>query len=186
MLFAIRETPNESLGISPFEMLFGRKVRGPLRLVKDKLLNTSSQNYNGHQIYKLITVTKYLDHLKSTLLEVRAFARNNLKHAQQTMKATYDKTSARTFQEGDKVLAFIPVPGSPLRAKYHGPYEVVKKVGETTYIINTPDRRKPTQAVHVNLIKLYKSRHPAQDSPADNVLPICSFHVSCDEHVNSL
>ena len=179
MLFAIRETPNESLGISPFEMLFGRKVRGPLRLVKDKLLNTSS--------HKLVTVTKYLDHLKSTLLEVRAFARNNLKHAQQTMKATYDKTtSARTFQEGDKVLAFIPVPGSPLRAKYHGPYEVVKKVGETTYIINTPDRRKPTQAVHVNLIKLYKSRHPAQDSPADNVLPICSFHVSCDEpHVNS-
>ena len=42
MLFAIRETPNESTGISPFEMLFGRKVRGPLRLVKDKHLNSSS------------------------------------------------------------------------------------------------------------------------------------------------
>ena len=39
MLFAIRETPHESLGISPFELLFGRKVRGPLRLIKDKLLN---------------------------------------------------------------------------------------------------------------------------------------------------
>lgn len=173
MLFAIRETPNESLGISPFELLYGRKVRGPLRLIKDKLLNTSSQ--------KLVTVTKYLDHLKSTLLQVREFARNNLKHAQQTMKATYDKaTSARTFQKGDQVLAFIPVPGSPLKAKYHGPYEIVKKVSETNYILNTPDRRKPTQAVHINLIKLYKSRNPAQDSPADNVKSICAFTMCYD------
>ena len=33
MLFAIRETPNESTGISPFEMLFSNKVRGPLRKI---------------------------------------------------------------------------------------------------------------------------------------------------------
>ena len=175
MLFAIRETPNESLGISPFEMLFGRKVRGPLRLIKDKLLNTPSQ--------KLVTVTKYLDTLKSTLLKVRAFAHDNLKHAQQTMKATYDKTaSVRSFQVGDRVLAFIPTPGSPLRAKYHGPYEIVQKVSETNYILSTPDRRKPTQAVHVNLIKLYKTRSPAQDSPVDNVHPMCPFsnYDECD------
>ena len=31
ILFAIREAPNESLGVSPFELLFGRKVRGHSR-----------------------------------------------------------------------------------------------------------------------------------------------------------
>lgn len=174
MLFAIRETPNESLGVSPFEMLYGRKVRGPLRLVKDKLLNTSSQ--------KLVTVTKYLDHLKTTLLQVRAFASSNFKNAQQIMKTNYDTTAtARTFQEGDQVLAFIPAPGSPLRARFSGPYEIIKKVSDTNYIIKTPDRRKSTQAVHINLIKLYKSRHPAQDSPAGQVKPICSFSNNARE-----
>ena len=111
MLFPIRETPNESTGISPFEMPFGRKVRRPLRLVKDKLLNSSS--------HRLVTVTHYLDNLKSTLHKVHTFASKNLQHAQQTMKAAFDKNSnVRSFQEGDKVLAFIPIPGSPLQAKY--------------------------------------------------------------------
>lgn len=109
MLFVIRETHNKSLGVPPFELLFGRKVRGPLRL-KDKLINNSS--------HKLVTVTKYLDHLKSSLLQIREFPRNNFKLAKQTMKASFDKTtSARTFQEGDKVLAFISVPNSPFPAK---------------------------------------------------------------------
>lgn len=168
MLFAIRETPSESLGVSPFEMLYGRKVRGPLRMVKDQLLGNTS--------HKLVSVTKYVDHLKSTLLQVREFARNNLKLNQQTMKKSFDKTaSVRTFKEGDKVLAFFPIPGSPLQAKYHGPYDIVKKVSDTNYIITTPDRRKATQAVHINLIKLYKTRQPAQDSPA--VQPTCSYDV---------
>ena len=29
LLFAIREVPNESLGFSPFELVFGRNVRSP-------------------------------------------------------------------------------------------------------------------------------------------------------------
>ena len=94
------------------------------------------------------------------------------------MKASFDQnTAVRTFQEGDRVLAFIPVPGSSLQAKYHGPYEIAKRISDTNYIINTPDRRKPTQLMHVNLIKLYKSRDPAQDSPANNVQPMCIANV---------
>ena len=33
-LFAFREVPVESVGFSPFELLFGRNVRGPLHLMK--------------------------------------------------------------------------------------------------------------------------------------------------------
>jgi len=32
MLFAIREAPQETLGFSPFELMFGRKVRGPFEV----------------------------------------------------------------------------------------------------------------------------------------------------------
>ena len=35
LLFAIRESPQESLGFSPFELLYGRKVRGPMSILKE-------------------------------------------------------------------------------------------------------------------------------------------------------
>ena len=35
LLFAYREVPQESLGFSPFELLYGRTVRGPMRILKE-------------------------------------------------------------------------------------------------------------------------------------------------------
>ncbi|KAL5020579.1 hypothetical protein ScPMuIL_003471, partial [Solemya velum] len=35
VLFAYREVPQESLGFSPFEMLYGRTVRGPMMILKE-------------------------------------------------------------------------------------------------------------------------------------------------------
>ena len=36
LLFAVRESVQESLGFSPFELVFGHAVRGPLLLLKEK------------------------------------------------------------------------------------------------------------------------------------------------------
>ena len=38
-LFAIREIPNDSLKFSPFELLYGRRVRGPLTIVHELWTN---------------------------------------------------------------------------------------------------------------------------------------------------
>ena len=38
LLFAIRESVQESLGFSPFELVFGHNVGGPLKLLKEKIL----------------------------------------------------------------------------------------------------------------------------------------------------
>ena len=35
VLFAYREVPQESTGYSPFELLYGREVRGPLDVIKE-------------------------------------------------------------------------------------------------------------------------------------------------------
>ncbi len=69
-----------------------------------------------------MSVTKYLNELKATLSKVRSFAQNNLHQSQQTMKIKFDKKAKiRVLEKSDKVLAFIPVPKSPLHVKYHGP-----------------------------------------------------------------
>ena len=36
ILFAYREVPHESTGFSPFELLYGREIRGPLDVLKDE------------------------------------------------------------------------------------------------------------------------------------------------------
>lgn len=49
-LFAIRETPR-GLGCSPFELLFGRQLRGQLKAIKNKLLSNHQQNCHDHTIH---------------------------------------------------------------------------------------------------------------------------------------
>ena len=38
LLFATSDSPNESTGFTPFELVYGREVRGPLKLIKERFL----------------------------------------------------------------------------------------------------------------------------------------------------
>ena len=154
LLFAIRECPQESLGFSPFELLYGRQVRGPLQLIKEEWTNSSSNP-------KTVSVKAYIDNLREKLKVVRDLASSNLLKAQGKMKVLYDRKSVKpTFADGDEVLVYLPIPGQPLKSKYAGPYPIVKKLSDLTYLISTPDRRKKQQKFHVNLLKLYHRRKP--------------------------
>ena len=109
LLFAIREAPQESTGFSPFELLYGRNLRGPLALIKEDWLKNKDSTQNR-------TVKQYLDKLRETLTAVRNTAMENLATAQLDMKLSYDKkTKVRKFSKGDLVLAYFPLPGSPLK-----------------------------------------------------------------------
>ena len=87
-------------------------------------------------------------------------------------KAWYDRRARLcTFQPDDKVLVLLPMPGKPLRAKYHGPYSVEQQLGPVDYVISTPDRRKTKPVCHVNLLKPYHDREPGLD-PAVVSIPV--------------
>ena len=46
LLFAVRVSVQESLGFSPFELVFGHTVRGPLKLLKEKFLSQEDTTLN--------------------------------------------------------------------------------------------------------------------------------------------
>lgn len=72
------------------------------------------------------------------------------------MKKHYDqKAIAHSFNPGDKVLILSPTPGSALSANFSGPYVVKKKVSDTNFVIQTPDRRRRNKMCHVNMMKPY-------------------------------
>ena len=163
LLFAVRESKNESLGFSPFQLMFGREVRGPLSVLKDSWLLQGVLKSSP-------TVSQYFEKLKNTLLKVHTIAMENLRISQIKMKRNYDrKTKVRCFQPGDRVLVFMPLSGSSLAAKYSGPYTIKTKVDNLNYVINTPDRRQKSRKVHVNLIKEYNQRKAETDSIGNNV-----------------
>ena len=148
MLFAVRESVQESLGFSTFELVFGHSVRGPLKLVKEKLLSERPTSFN---------LLNYDSDFKLKLSKACEFAQKNLKSSQKKMKSRYDKKAfERNFKVGDRNLALLPIPYNPLQARYYRPYEVVKKTSDVYYIINTPRRRKSQQLCHVNMLNVYR------------------------------
>ncbi len=78
-------------------------------------------------------------------------------------------------------LVLLPIPGSPLSARFSGPYCVQQALNETDYVVQTPDRRRKTRVCHVNMLKPYRSRVV---SPAA-VKPKCAAAVAAAAAVTS-
>ncbi|KAK3085547.1 hypothetical protein FSP39_005150 [Pinctada imbricata] len=149
VLFAAREAVQESLGFSPFELVFGHTVRGPLKLLKEKWLTETSD----------LNLLDYVSNFKEKLYNACKLAQENLKTSQMKMKTWYDKDARnRVFKPGDKVLVFLPIPGHPLQARYFGPYEIESKISDVNYVVKTPGRRKEKRVCHVNMLKEYFDR----------------------------
>ena len=153
LLFAIRDSVNEATGFSPFELVYGHQVRGPLRMVKEQLLQSAGQTDTPSG------VLQYVASFKDRLHTACDLARSNLEAAKGKMKAQYDKKAVkRTFKAGDQVLVLLPMGGDKLGVKFYGPYKVIKKVGACNYVVETPDRRHKSRVCHINLLKPYYTR----------------------------
>ena len=149
LLFATRDSPNESTGFTPFELVYGHEVRGPLKLIKERFLAEEDET----------NLLDYVSNFKERLSKACSVAQEHLKVSQLAMKTRADKKSeVRVFKPGEKVLVLLPLPGEPLKAKFSGPYCVKKKLNDVNYVISTPDRRKSQRVCHVNMLKKYYER----------------------------
>ena len=145
LLFAVRESVQESLGFCPFELVFVHTVRGPLKLLKEEFLSDDVSSLN---------LLQYVSDFKNRLSKACEAAWFNLKSAQSKMKLCYDENAQdRNFEPEDKVLALLTIPAKPLQARYYGPYTVDKRLSDVNYIVNTPGRRKQKQFCHINMLK---------------------------------
>ena len=75
LLFVVRECVQESLGFSPFELVFGHRVRGPLALLKEQWINKEVH----------MNLLDYVLKFKDRLHKVCNLAKENLKLAQEKM-----------------------------------------------------------------------------------------------------
>ena len=108
LLFAIREVPQESLGLSPFKLLYGRKARGPMAILKELW----SEEISDDQV---LSTYQYKIDLGERLEQTCKLTYDNLKKVQGKQKTYYDRRArSRKFKVGVKVLLLLPTDSNNL------------------------------------------------------------------------
>jgi hypothetical protein len=170
LLFAYREVPQESLGFSPFELLYGRTVRGPMSVLR----NLWTEEQADEQVR---TTSEYVVDLRNRIEETCKLARQNLSAASQRHAEVFNRrTVERSFQPGDKVLLLLPANKNKLQLCWQGPFEVLEKKGESDYRIRMYGREK---LYHANLLKRYREREETKDAASkDPAVPVAVVRVA--------
>ncbi|KAL8618324.1 hypothetical protein ACOMHN_061169 [Nucella lapillus] len=98
LLFACRELPSESTGFSPFKLLFGRKVRGPVSLLQEVWTDRSQEDEQDKPLYG------YIFDLQNRLDEVAKVAMESVAKSSVRGKHYFDrKARDRRFKEDESI-----------------------------------------------------------------------------------
>jgi len=129
ILFAYREVRQESLGFSPFELVYGRSVRGPLLILKELWTKEEMEP-------EVKTTYEYVVDLRNRLQETCELAKHNLWKAQEKQRKYYNlKAVKRVFKVGSKVLVLRPTDNNTLLMHWQGPFIVKERRRENDYEI---------------------------------------------------
>ena len=162
LLFAYRETPQDSTGFAPFELLYGRVVRGPLMIVKE-LWTKDDTEPDTKSTYQFV-----LD-LKEKMENTCDIAQKELLKSHEKYRRNYNrKARQRSFKVGDEVLVLLPTDKNKLLMHWKGLFRVVGTVGKLDYRVDLGNR---ITTFHANLLKLYLHRddHPDVGAPFELV-----------------
>ena len=149
LLFAYREAPQESLGFSPFELLYGWPVRGPMQILK-QLWSKEIEDPEVRSTYQYVIELR--DRLESTL----EIAQDNLSKMSRKYKRHYDqKAGKRQLKVGGKALVLLPTDKNKLLMGRKGPYEVVEKLSPLDYRIRISGKEK---SFHICLSNMWREK----------------------------
>ena len=98
LLFAYRGVKQESLGFSPFELLYDRSVRGPMEILRELW---TKENMEG----EIKTTYEYVLDLRNRIADTCELARTELAKAQERQRNYYNKRAVnRELKVGGRVL----------------------------------------------------------------------------------
>ena len=149
VLFAYREAPHESTGYSPFELLYGRLVRGQLELMNG--------NWEEENPAEEDSVVSFIIKTRDRLDKLHKLASLRETHAKNRQKKFFDKkTKVREIEIGQRVLILLPTSNNKLLAEWKGPYKVLEKVSPVDYKVQI--NRKTEKVYHIKMLKSYFER----------------------------
>ncbi|XP_055894046.1 uncharacterized protein LOC129927713 [Biomphalaria glabrata] len=149
ILFAYREVPHTTTGFSPFEMLYGSPVRGPMSLYRDFLVNRNIE-HDVHTGYDLVIKTR-----QNIIKACETVQKQTNREKPELLRKLNQGRKLRTLQVDDNVMVLLPDRNNQLFIKWQGPFQVTKVISKVDYSINIRGRDK---VFHINMLKLYMPR----------------------------
>jgi hypothetical protein len=152
-LLAYRASTDDTTGLTPASLVFGRELRLPCDLL-----------FGAPPIKERLTI----DHattLVDPLHDIHSYARQLLRPAGDRMKTRYDRlANCAGYHEGDKVWLYrstsTKVKLPKLQSSWEGPYKVVTQINDVVCRI----QRNPTSRLMVvHLDRLASYRETARD-----------------------
>ena len=160
LLFACRELPSESTGFSPFTLLFGREVRGPIALLQETWTGKDTQDQDAKPLYR------YIFELQNVISDSCQVAVENSSVSATKNKWYFDKKAKdRSFRVDDEVLVLLPSSSNKLLSQWIGPF----KVKEVLYPNFKVEVRGKDKIFHANMLKEYFHRTPTTVTPSVSV-----------------
>ena len=146
VLFAYRQTPHTVTGFSPFQLIYGFNVRGPLEILRDNWVDGCVAE---------TTLIDWVEQLKMNLMDFSVIAGDRSALAKCKMKVLYDKSSKpnTSFSPGSMVLVRTPGFSAKFSDSWEGPLEVLRQVTPVTWEISIPNSPRKNRIVHVNMLK---------------------------------
>ena len=146
LLLAYRDSPHAVTGFSPFSLMFGREVRGPLELLRSSWVD-------GDNVEEC-NVSEWLTGVKLKMTEMAELVSDREKVAKAKMKTYFDKgAKVKTFLVGEQVLVRRPALHGKFEKAWDGPFEVGKVVSPVTYLIKRPGHSSRSKCIHANLLR---------------------------------
>ena len=178
MLFAYRGAKHTTTGFSPYELVYGRKMRDTVDILAEQWENGVQTEQN---------VVTYLRKVQERFQRMKKLVKENEEHSKQEMKKWYDRTAReRSFKEGDQVLVLLPSKNNKLLTDWLGPYTITKQLSDFNYEVDMMDRTKRKRTFHINSLKEWHSPTAAallvqEDPEVGEELPIWETDSKSDE-----
>ena len=173
VLFAYREVPQASTGYSPFELIYGKRVRGPMKILRDLWAHPDQP--------ELQNVATYVSDLRNRIATSCAIAQENLQTAATAQKQHFDmKAKNREMKKGDKVLVLRPMHNNKLELAWKGPYTVLQRMGPADYRIQVGP---VTKIFHANMLRKFVERQPELQSVDVNLIAVVHEEETSNEQI---
>jgi hypothetical protein len=149
---AYRATPHESTGMSPNLLVFGREARLPA-----EIMFGSGAHCVGTEV---ASYGEYVNRLKNHMQRAHDVAREYLSRSAERQKQSHDaRVSFHRYKVGD-LIWYLTGKGQldvtpKLRVPYEGPFLVLKRLTDVTYLIQF-DAKGHQKVVHHDKLKHYE------------------------------
>ena len=104
--------------------------------------------------------------MREKLSQMTELVKQNLRKAQKKQKTWCDlHARLHEFRDGDLVLILFPLSSNKLFAQWQGPYQVLKRCGKVTYMVDMHDKEEEgIPCEHVKMLKRFNVHRSAESN----------------------